>query len=162
MHRLTRLMPLALLLALVSGLAWTPAAEAVGYCSATYCANQPATKLCGCPPHTDKPGATAFCGSWNRVGACWYGTAAASAGAATSVSDGDAVFLATLADSQGSVPDTAPAIELLLPSAKPASTSCTTHSQCPTGQLCCYPCGIDGCDIKVCTVPERGRCPMYP
>lgn len=159
MHRLTRLMPLALLLALVSAFAWTPSAEAVAYCSSSYCAGQSSTKSCGCPPHTDRPGAPATCGSWNRVGVCWYGTAAA---ATTPVANNDADFLVTLADSQGSAPDTAPNIEFLAPSPKLASTSCTSNSQCPTGQLCCYPCGIDGCDIKVCTVPERGRCPMYP
>lgn len=58
----------------------------------------------------------------------------------------DADFLATLAD---------------VPSPKLASTTCTDHSQCPTGQLCCYPCGIDGCD-KICMTPVRGRCPFFP
>ena len=38
---------------------------------------------------------------------------------------------------------------------------CTTHADCPAGQLCCYPCGIDGCPF-VCMTPERGRCPFYP
>lgn len=52
---------------------WAPSAEAVGYCSATYCAGKPATATCGCPPHTDRPGRTVFCGNWNTVGACWYG-----------------------------------------------------------------------------------------
>ena len=38
---------------------------------------------------------------------------------------------------------------------------CTTHEDCPEGQLCCYPCGIDGCPF-VCTTPQWGRCPFYP
>ena len=64
------LLTASLTLLVVASLA--PQAEAVGYCSATYCAGKPASALCGCPPWTDRPGATAFCGSWNRVGACWY------------------------------------------------------------------------------------------
>lgn len=108
MHRSTRLIPLALLLALGFAFAGAPAAEAVGYCSATYCANQP-SKLCGCPPHTDRPGATAFCGSWNRVGACWYGSAAA-----TSTGMDDAAFLASLAGGQ----DDASGSEILAPGHK--------------------------------------------
>ena len=107
MHRLTRLMPLAVLLALVSAFAWTPAAEAVGYCSATYCAGHPPTKLCGCPPHTDRTGATAFCGNWNTVGACWYGSAAAA-----STSTDDAAFLATLAGGSDTADLDAPASSL--------------------------------------------------
>ena len=158
MNRLTRLMHLAVLLALVSAFVWTPAAEAAFGCSVTYCAGQPSSKVCACPAHSDIPGRTASCGSWTRVGVCWYGSAAA---AATPVAASDTDFLATLADSQGNVPNV-PDIEILAPNPKLASTSCTTHSQCPTGQLCCYPCGIYGCDIKLCTTPERGRCPMYP
>ena len=149
MHRLTRLMPLALLLALVSAFAWTPAAEAAFGCSPAYCAGQPSSKTCACPAQSDIPGRPATCGNWTRVGVCWYGSAAASTTTAAPVTASDTAFLATLADSPA-------------PSPKLASTSCTTHSQCPTGQLCCYPCGIDGCDIKVCTTPVRGRCPMYP
>ena len=54
---------------------WTPQAEAVGYCSASYCAGKPASATCGCPPGTDKVGQTSFCGSWNTVSrtGCWYG-----------------------------------------------------------------------------------------
>ena len=107
MNRVTRLIPFAVLLALVSAFAWTPAAEAVGYCSATYCANQPPTKLCGCPPHTDRPGATAFCGNWNTVGACWYGSAAA---ASTSINDTE--LLATLAGGSDAADVEAPASSL--------------------------------------------------
>lgn len=52
---------------------WQPDVQAVGYCNETTCRNGPADRLCGCPPHTDQPGATATCGSWNRVGICWFG-----------------------------------------------------------------------------------------
>lgn len=97
MHRLTRLIPLALPLALVSVFAWTPAAEAAFGCSPTYCAGQPASKVCACPAHSDIPGRTASCGSWTRVGVCWYEAAAASATNATPVATNDADFLATLA-----------------------------------------------------------------
>jgi hypothetical protein len=31
-----------------------------------------ATGFCNCPSWTDRPGVQVFCGSWNRVGACWY------------------------------------------------------------------------------------------
>ena len=53
---------------------WAPQAEAVGYCSSTYCAGKPSTSLCGCPTWTDKPGQTSTCGGWNSVSrtGCWY------------------------------------------------------------------------------------------
>lgn len=39
------------------------------------------------------------------------------------------------------------------------TTICTSNADCPTGEICCYPCGIDGCD-KVCMTPWRGHlCP---
>lgn len=66
-------------------------------------------------------------------------------------------FLATLSVD----PSTAPAGEALPPSPTFLSTTCTSHSQCPTGQLCCYPCGIDGCDFICMTVSGR-RCPFFP
>jgi hypothetical protein len=28
--------------------------------------------LCNCPTWTDRPKVQTFCGSWNRVGGCWY------------------------------------------------------------------------------------------
>ena len=68
-----KILPLALLLAL--GLA--PAARAVGYCSDSYCQGQPAGKLCGCPPESDKPGSPATCGSYKWSKACWYFQASA-------------------------------------------------------------------------------------
>jgi hypothetical protein len=40
--------------------------------------------------------------------------------------------------------------------------TCTDDDDCPQGQLCCYPCGIDGCNF-VCMDPDRrGRCPIIP
>ena len=41
------------------------------------------------------------------------------------------------------------------------STLCNTSADCPAGQLCCYPCGIDGCH-NVCMNPVKGRCPLFP
>jgi hypothetical protein len=64
-------------------------------------------------------------------------------------------FLATL-----SAPGNAPATQTL-PAPAFLSTSCTSSSQCPSGQLCCYPCGIDGCS-NVCMTPMRGHCPFFP
>lgn len=40
--------------------------------------------------------------------------------------------------------------------------TCTDDDDCPQGQRCCYPCGIDGCDF-ICMEPDRrGRCPIIP
>lgn len=66
-------------------------------------------------------------------------------------------FLAILSVGQGSAPGT----ELLPPAPNFLSTICTSNADCPTGQLCCYPCGIDGCDW-VCMTPVRKRCPFFP
>jgi hypothetical protein len=49
----------------------------------------------------------------------------------------------------------------------PASTHaqegilCTSNAQCPTGTLCCYPCGTDGCH-DMCIKPLNGHCPHFP
>jgi len=60
-------------------------------------------------------------------------------------------FLATLAPDNG-VP--APAF----------LASCTSSSQCPSGQLCCNVCGNppDGGSSLACTKPVRGHCPFFP
>jgi hypothetical protein len=71
-----------------------------------------------------------------------------------------AEFLATLAGDQGDQSD-APEIESLLPTPKFLSTTCTSDAQCPTGQKCCYPCGIPDCDF-VCMDAPRNRCPFFP
>jgi hypothetical protein len=63
-------------------------------------------------------------------------------------------FLATLSGQSA-----APGTEVLPPSPRFLQTiTCTSNADCPTGQLCCYPCGIDGCDF-VCMTPWRNRCP---
>jgi hypothetical protein len=53
---------------------WTSNADAIGYCSSTYCAGKPAATSCACPPDTDKKGKPSTCGGWNSVSAtgCWY------------------------------------------------------------------------------------------
>ena len=38
---------------------------------------------------------------------------------------------------------------------------CTENVQCASGLLCCYPCGISGCENQ-CTVPVEESCPMFP
>ena len=75
--------------------------------------------------------------------------------AATPVPTSAAEFLATLSAGPGSAPSDLPPSPIFL------STLCATNADCPTGQLCCYPCGIDGCN-RVCTKPLRGHCPLYP
>lgn len=69
----------------------------------------------------------------------------------------DAEFLATLAGEQAQTPsDLVPAPSFM--------TGCTSHYQCPTGQLCCYMCGNppDGDDsfCWTCVTSVRNRCPM--
>jgi hypothetical protein len=76
-------------------------------------------------------------------------TAETSPATAPSVSSAED-FLATLS-----------AGEALQPLPTFLSTVCTDSSQCPAGQLCCYPCGIDGCDF-VCMTVVRNRCPFFP
>jgi hypothetical protein len=61
-------------------------------------------------------------------------------------------FLATLSATPGSANDLAPAPSFM--------TGCTSNAQCPTGKLCCYPCGIDGC-TNMCLTPIKGRCPLF-
>jgi hypothetical protein len=40
--------------------------------------------------------------------------------------------------------------------------ACTMDTDCPGGQLCCYPCGIPGCTNR-CTDPgPDGHCPLRP
>jgi hypothetical protein len=75
--------------------------------------------------------------------------------AAAPVPASTAEFLATLSGAPSNAPSDLPSSPILL------STLCVTNADCPTGQLCCYPCGIDGCN-RACTKPLRGRCPLYP
>lgn len=93
------------------------------------------------------------------TGAETQSAAASSAGAlaAAALAADTAEFLAELAGDPSALPG---ALDLASGPASPWET-CTSHSDCPAGQLCCYPCGIDGCDF-VCMTPVRGRCPMFP
>ena len=69
-----------------------------------------------------------------------------------------AELLAMLAGGLDAVPDA----EALPPSPTFLSTTCNSNADCPTGQLCCYPCGIPDCQF-VCMTPWRGnRCPPIP
>jgi len=53
------------------------------------------------------------------------------------------------------------AIAAVAPSQSMAQTFCNSDDECPTGQLCCYPCGIDGCQ-NVCMTPWKGgECPLF-
>jgi hypothetical protein len=69
-----RLFALTAVLGLTVLASWFSQAEAVAYCSSTYCAGKPSTTSCGCPPGTDKVGKASTCGSWNTVSrtGCWY------------------------------------------------------------------------------------------
>ncbi|MBW8874316.1 MAG: hypothetical protein JF614_05090 [Acidobacteria bacterium] len=66
-----------------------------------------------------------------------------------------AEFLATLS----SGPSEAPATELLPPSPKFLSTTCTSNADCGPHELCCYPCGIPDCNFVCMRVK---RCPLFP
>lgn len=66
-----KLFALTAVLCLALLASWAPQAEAVGYCSVSYCAGKPPLAKCGCPPGTDFPGKTSICGLWNHVGGCW-------------------------------------------------------------------------------------------
>lgn len=68
-----------------------------------------------------------------------------------------AEFLASLAGDLSA----APGGETLPPSPTFRSTTCSSNADCPTGQLCCYPCGIPDCEW-VCMTPWRNRCPPIP
>jgi hypothetical protein len=78
-----------------------------------------------------------------------------SAGAVTAapIPTDTADFLATLSGGQSKAPsDLTPAPSFM--------TGCTSNDQCPAGQLCCYPCGIDGCS-NMCITAVKGRCPLF-
>ena len=77
--------------------------------------------------------------------------------AANPAPDTAAEFLATLSGGSTEILDDLAPASLFL-------TGCTSHSQCPTGQLCCYMCGNppegDDSGCWMCVTPVRGRCPM--
>ncbi|HYG63855.1 MAG TPA: hypothetical protein VEL74_14855 [Thermoanaerobaculia bacterium] len=69
-------------------------------------------------------------------------------------------FLATLPQTEAPTVD-APAIEGAPdPTFLQTIIYCNSHSECPAGKLCCYPCGIDGCQNR-CLTPVKGRCPLF-
>jgi hypothetical protein len=74
-------------------------------------------------------------------------TSAATSVATQNVPTDASDFLATLAN------NAPPAPKLL-------TTLCDSNDDCPAGQLCCYPCGIDGCH-NICMNPVRKRCPLF-
>jgi len=63
-----------------------------------------------------------------------------------------AAFLPTLSGDAGT----------LRPASVSSSTTCNSNDDCPTGQICCYPCGIDGCE-NICMAPwgKTGECPLF-
>lgn len=42
------------------------------------------------------------------------------------------------------------------------SPDCTDSLQCPAGLLCCYPCGIPGCQNRCMPPASNGHCPLFP
>jgi hypothetical protein len=76
--------------------------------------------------------------------------------AASSPVPATADFLASLAG-----PSNAPVSEVPPAPSFLATTGCTSSSQCPTGQLCCYACGTD-CERRACMKPLNGHCPFFP
>lgn len=78
--------------------------------------------------------------------------------AATAPVPDAAEFLATLSNERPQAPSDQVPAPLFM-------TGCNTHSDCPTGQLCCFLCGNPPADedinsCKACITPVRGRCPM--
>lgn len=64
---------LLIALALLGVAAFVPSVDAAFYppCD-TYCPGKTSSTVCGCPVWTDRDFAKVTCGSWNRVGGCWY------------------------------------------------------------------------------------------
>jgi hypothetical protein len=69
-----KLFAAAALLGIALASSWAPQAEAVAYCSPTYCSGKPSTTKCGCPPESDRRGQASSCGAYNGLapGGCWY------------------------------------------------------------------------------------------
>jgi hypothetical protein len=69
-----RLFALAAALCIAALASWTPNAEAISGCSASFCATKPEDAPCPCPPGTDKEGEESNCLEWNSISAngCWY------------------------------------------------------------------------------------------
>ena len=77
--------------------------------------------------------------------------AALSAVATSPAPSSVAAFLATLSGA-----DTMP------PAPRFLTTTCQSNDDCSMGQICCYPCGIDGCEF-ICMAPwgKTGECPPF-
>lgn len=69
-----KLFATAALLGIALAPSFMPQAEAVAYCSSTYCAGKPLSTKCGCPPESDRRGQSTTCGSYNGIApaGCWY------------------------------------------------------------------------------------------
>lgn len=65
-----KLLALTALLGLTVLASWAPRAEAIGYCSSTYCAGKPSSTSCACPPGTDRVGQPSTCAGYTTR--CWY------------------------------------------------------------------------------------------
>lgn len=65
-----KLLSLTALLGLTVLASWAPSAEAIGYCSTTYCAGKSSTTACACPPGTDRVGQASNCAAYTTR--CWY------------------------------------------------------------------------------------------
>jgi hypothetical protein len=69
-----RLLALTAALGMAVLASWTPGAEAIIYCSDSFCAGKPEDAACPCPPWSDKDGNPSTCGQWGSInsGGCWY------------------------------------------------------------------------------------------
>ncbi len=69
-----KLLGLTAALAITALASWAGSAEAIGYCSPTFCAGKPLTTKCACPPGTDRRGSPSNCGAYTGISAngCWY------------------------------------------------------------------------------------------
>jgi hypothetical protein len=69
-----RLLALTAALGIAALASWTPGAEAIVSCSASYCAGKPGSTACACPSGTDKAGNPSNCRDWSSIRAtgCWY------------------------------------------------------------------------------------------
>ena len=45
---------------------------------------------------------------------------------------------------------------------KNSGEQCGASEECKTGLLCCYPCGIQGCENECMAPDPNGQCPLFP
>lgn len=67
-----KLLVLTAVLGIAAFAASVPQAEAIGYCSTTYCAGKSPDTPCACPPGTDRVGQRTSCGTGSTWSNCWY------------------------------------------------------------------------------------------